>query len=255
MVHQPQLVVGEGAPGVVDLHGAGGLPADRVALVHGDATEVVLELLHGVEHLSRPTVEYGVQAPARDRQQGKPGPNLLIPNADIASLIKRHCSSSPLPQVSAFRAILAWALGLSRQRWGCASSRRALWHTLTRTPSANADARCYPLPMEHEIPKSTSPPCPAPSRSTPARSASTTMCGSAPESRRLFLTGAKPGTKFCSWNESTSYDHPTKQPRAATPGREATPGPTAPAAPASYKDLRPLRWGSRKRQSTVRKGD
>ena len=83
---------------------------------------------------------------------------------------------------------------------------------------------CYPLPMEHEIPKSTSTPSPAPSRSTPARSASTTVCGSAPESRRLFLTGAKPGTKFCSWNESTSYDHPTKQPRAATPGREATPG-------------------------------
>ena len=109
--------------------------------------------------------------------------------------------------------------------------------------------------MEHEIPKSTSTPSPAPSRSTPARSASTTVCGSAPESRRLFLTGAKPGTKFCSWNESTSYDHPTKQPRAATPGREATPGPTAPAAPASYKDLRPLRWGSRKRQSPVRKGD
>ena len=82
--------------------------------------------------------------------------------------------------------------------------------------------------MEHEIPKSTSTPSRAPSRSTPARSASTTVCGSAPESRRLFLTGAKPGTKFCSWNESTSYDHPTKQPRAATPGREATPGPQHP---------------------------
>ena len=49
VVHQPDLVVGEGAPRVVDLHRAGGFAADGVALVHRDDAEVVLEHLHRVE--------------------------------------------------------------------------------------------------------------------------------------------------------------------------------------------------------------
>ena len=42
MVHQPQLVVGEGAPRVVDRDRAARFAAIRVALVHRDAAEVVL---------------------------------------------------------------------------------------------------------------------------------------------------------------------------------------------------------------------
>ena len=44
MVHQPELVVGEGVPRVVDRDRAGGLAAVGVALVHRDAAELVLEL-------------------------------------------------------------------------------------------------------------------------------------------------------------------------------------------------------------------
>src|SRR5215831_2783725 len=55
VVHQPQLVVGEGAPRVVHRDRARGFAAGGVALVHGDAAEVVLELLHRVDHRGRPT--------------------------------------------------------------------------------------------------------------------------------------------------------------------------------------------------------
>src|SRR5690348_13444991 len=48
VIHQPDLVVGERIPWVIDRHGAGRLAAVSVALVHGDAAEVVLECLHCV---------------------------------------------------------------------------------------------------------------------------------------------------------------------------------------------------------------
>src|SRR6266850_6120460 len=47
MIHQSELVVSEGAPGVVDRDRAAGLAAVGVALVHGDAAEVILECFHG----------------------------------------------------------------------------------------------------------------------------------------------------------------------------------------------------------------
>ena len=40
VIHQPELVVGEGAPGVVDRDRAAGLAAVGVALVHRDAAEI-----------------------------------------------------------------------------------------------------------------------------------------------------------------------------------------------------------------------
>ena len=164
----------------------------------------------------------------------------------------------------------------------------------------------------------------APWRPAPAGSPTTTLCGSAPEIRRLFLTGAKTGTKVvvARTNPPATATHPKTTSRNP-PGRESTPhapltppGPPrvartvrlqdradaapdngrmfslckkifgfvaemrqtsyksnakttpppvtvatqppvdpAPAAPASNKDLRQLRWGSRERQSTVGKGD
>ena len=50
MIHQPKLVVGERIPRVIDRHGAGRLAAVGVALVHGDAAEVVLERLGLLEY-------------------------------------------------------------------------------------------------------------------------------------------------------------------------------------------------------------
>jgi Protein of unknown function (DUF3363) len=48
VIHQPELIVGEGVPRIVDRHRAGGFAATGVALVHGDDAEVVLEFLRDV---------------------------------------------------------------------------------------------------------------------------------------------------------------------------------------------------------------
>jgi hypothetical protein len=74
VVHQPELVVGEGAPRVIDRDRTGGLAAIRIALVHRDAAEIVLEGLRGVEHGSRPIADLGVQATAGVTSRGKPEP-------------------------------------------------------------------------------------------------------------------------------------------------------------------------------------
>ena len=46
VIHQPELVVGVGVPGPVDLERAGGLAAVGVAQVRRDAAVLALELLH-----------------------------------------------------------------------------------------------------------------------------------------------------------------------------------------------------------------
>ena len=98
VIHQPELVVGEGPPGVVDRHGAGGLAAIGVALVHRDAAEVVRECFHGVDHRGRPVADAGVQAPTGGDQQWEAGASLLVADADVALVIERHGSLS-LPSV------------------------------------------------------------------------------------------------------------------------------------------------------------
>src|SRR5262245_16747619 len=46
MIHQPELVVGEGPPGVINRDWTTGLAAVGVALVHRNAAEVILECFH-----------------------------------------------------------------------------------------------------------------------------------------------------------------------------------------------------------------
>ena len=121
-----------------------------------------------------------------------------------------------------------------------AATCQASYKSIAKTTSHSRSAR---LPAEAAIQ--------APRRPTPARSASATVCGPAPESRRLFRTGANPGTKFCSWHESASYDRPTKQPPGSPAQRRGCPprkrvvesGPSAPAVAASRR-IRPT-GGSR----------
>src|SRR6202043_33230 len=90
MVHQTQLVVGEGVPRVAGGDRAAGFAAIRVALVHRDAMEVVLEGIRGVEHGGRPIADAGVQAPTGGDQQREAGASLLVADADVALLVKRH---------------------------------------------------------------------------------------------------------------------------------------------------------------------
>ena len=94
VIHQPELVVGERLPGVVDRHGAGGLAAIGVALVHRDAAEVLRKRLHRVDHRGWPVADAGVQAPTGGDQQREAGARLLIADADVALVIERHGSLS-----------------------------------------------------------------------------------------------------------------------------------------------------------------
>src|SRR5262249_24257574 len=60
MIHHAELIVGESLPRIVDRHRAGGFAIGRVALVHRYDAEVVLELLHDVDHGGRPIADTGV---------------------------------------------------------------------------------------------------------------------------------------------------------------------------------------------------
>ena len=110
MVHQPELVVGECVPRILDRNRTGRLAAIGVALVHRDAVEVVFEFLHRVEHCGRPIADPRVQAPAGGDQQRKAGAGLLVADADVAFLIERHGSLSlHCVSVREFSAIFASA--------------------------------------------------------------------------------------------------------------------------------------------------
>ena len=73
----------------------------------------------------------------------------------------------------------------------------------------------------------------APWRPAPAGSPTTTLCGSAPEIRRLFLTGVKTGTKIVvARDESASYGHPPDNNLPQPPGsRINPPAPLTPPGP------------------------
>ena len=92
MVHQPELVVGEGVPRVAGRDRAGGFAAIGVALVHRDNAEVAFQGLGRVEHGGRPVADPRVQAAAGSDQQWEAGTGLLVADADVALLIKRHGS-------------------------------------------------------------------------------------------------------------------------------------------------------------------
>src|SRR5262249_43833834 len=104
VVHQAQLVGGEGAPRVMDRDRPAGLAAVGVALVHRDAAELVLECFHRVEHRGRPIADAGVQAPAGGDQQREASASFLVTDADVAFFIKRHVSLSLHNVVSSSRA-------------------------------------------------------------------------------------------------------------------------------------------------------
>ena len=96
MVHQTQLVVGEGAPGIIDWDRTRGFAAASVALIHCDAAEVVLENVHRVENRVWPVADARVQAAARGDQQRKAGTDLLVTDADIAFFVERGGASQGL---------------------------------------------------------------------------------------------------------------------------------------------------------------
>ena len=100
MVHQPELVVGEGVPRVLDRHRTGEFAAIGIALVHGDAAEVVLELFHRIDNGSLPVADARIQSAAWDHQQREAGAGLLVANANVTPLMERHGN---LPQTAGWQ--------------------------------------------------------------------------------------------------------------------------------------------------------
>ena len=94
MVHQPELIVCEGVPRIVNRHRARRLAAIGVALVHRDAMEVVLKGLHRVEHGGRPIADLRVQAAPGGDQQWEAGACLLVADTNVTFFVERHGSFS-----------------------------------------------------------------------------------------------------------------------------------------------------------------
>jgi hypothetical protein len=116
VVHHSQLVVGEGAPGIAGGNRPRGLAAIRIALIHGDAPEIVLERFHRVEHRVGPVANARVQAPAGSDEQRKPRPNRLVADADVSLFIERHGS---LLQLVSYFAAAGNAGSLPMSRMSC----------------------------------------------------------------------------------------------------------------------------------------
>ena len=108
-------------------------------------------------------------------------------------------------------------------------------HHPDTTPSRPHRAFRYPLPMQHAhialdqhttAPWRSSPWC-----TTPAPSVSTTVCGPAPDNRRLFLTGVKLGLPFLYVQTNTPATTATTARRNNLPGPGARRTGETPALP------------------------
>src|ERR1700733_13425248 len=102
VIHQPKLVVGKSTPRVIGWYRSAGLAAVRVALIHCDTAELVLEDFHRIEDGIRPIAHPGVQASAGCDKQWEAVAGLLIADANIAFLVERHgsCLSERFQQSS-----------------------------------------------------------------------------------------------------------------------------------------------------------
>src|SRR5207249_2661001 len=94
MIHQAEMVVSVGVPWPVHFQGPRGLAALGVAQIGRDHAELALELVERVERVGREGRDRGVQPAPGDDQQREAGTDLLIVDADVAFLIKRHGSLS-----------------------------------------------------------------------------------------------------------------------------------------------------------------
>src|SRR5262245_57997743 len=88
------MVVGIGVPRSAGLQRPSRLAALGIAQIRGDDTEFVREFVEGVERMRLQPRNGRVEPTARDHQQRKPRPGLLVMDADIALFVKRHDSFS-----------------------------------------------------------------------------------------------------------------------------------------------------------------
>ena len=102
MVHQADMVVGIGVPRPAGLERPSRLAALGVAQIGGNDAELVREFVEWVERMRLQARDGRVEPTARDHQQRKPGPGLLVMDADVALFIERH-KCFLLPRVSAVR--------------------------------------------------------------------------------------------------------------------------------------------------------
>ncbi len=100
MIHQADMVVGEGVPRALDIERAGRLAAIGVAQVGDDAAELVAEFLHRAERMCLvEAADRRVQPAARNDQQRQTRARLFIVNANVAFFVERHGCFLPTASV------------------------------------------------------------------------------------------------------------------------------------------------------------
>src|ERR1700756_2052969 len=87
------MVVGIGVPRPVDLKRTGGLAALGVAQIGRDNAKLALELVEWVERGRCEPRASRVEAAAGENHQGEARADLFVMDANLASLIERHCCS------------------------------------------------------------------------------------------------------------------------------------------------------------------
>src|SRR5215475_5789892 len=90
VVHQADMVVRVGVPCSAGLKRPSRLAALGVAQIGGDDAEFLREFVEGVEWMRLQPRNGRVEPTARDHEQRKPRPGLLVIDADIAPFIERH---------------------------------------------------------------------------------------------------------------------------------------------------------------------
>src|SRR5437763_3713202 len=84
------MVVSVGVPRSAGLQRPRRLAAFGIAQIGGDDAEFVREFVERVERMRLQPRNGRVEPPARDHQQRKPGPGLLVMDSDVARFIERH---------------------------------------------------------------------------------------------------------------------------------------------------------------------
>ena len=107
--------------------------------------EVVLELLHDVDHRGRPVADARVQAAAGRRQQREAGADLVVADADIALLVESDLGAR---RQALRRCLPCGALREHLRRGGCRGGGSA---GCQNGASARIDHRLPPLSLSRRI--------------------------------------------------------------------------------------------------------
>src|SRR5436190_21116876 len=96
MIHQPDMIIGEGIPGAVDFQRSRRLSCNGVAQIRGDTAVLALKFLDRIERVAALQAgNRGIQSPARDDEQRKTRTGFFVIDANGTFFIEGHGETSP----------------------------------------------------------------------------------------------------------------------------------------------------------------